>query len=137
MPIMKKRADQLRILVAIDPLSYREVLAFVLRKRRPNYDVRVVTPYELDSEVASLAPHLVVCNEVTPMVRAAVHSWVQVLAPEGRDAAVQVGQRHHMRVPDMCVDDMLAIADCIKDMTLEYPGRAQRSAILVRSWCAR
>lgn len=98
-------------MVAIEPLSYREILALVLQRRRPNAHVETIASHEIDQEVARYAPCVVVCNTVTAKVRATVYSWVHVLLPEARDAVVCVGLQHHSRIKDIGIDDLLAVVD--------------------------
>jgi hypothetical protein len=113
-------------LIAIDPLSYREILALVLEERRPDARVKAVASHELDQEVARCAPCLVVCDRVTPKVRATARSWVHVLPPELRDVTVSVGLRHHARIKDAGIDDLLAVVDLTREMISGIPVPGSR-----------
>jgi DNA-binding NarL/FixJ family response regulator len=67
-------------------LSYRDVVADVIRELRPHADVRTVYLRALEEEIGRVDPHLVICsrpNSVDPGGRMA---WV-TLAPEPEDAS--------------------------------------------------
>jgi hypothetical protein len=113
-------------LIAIEPLSYREILALVLEGRFPEARVRAVAPHELDQEVESCAPCVVVCDRVTPKVRATALSWVHVLPPELRDAVVCVGLRHHARIKDAGIEDLLAVLDSTQALNSKTPVPSSR-----------
>lgn len=86
----------LRVLVAINPTMYREVLAHAVRKHHPHAQVRMTAPADLDGEAKRLAPHLIVCHSATGVVREVAKSWVKLevrLDPEGLDANVKVDSR--------------------------------------------
>ncbi len=67
----------MRILVAVTPIMYRQTLAHILRRDRPDDEVRLADPQALDREASSFGPHLIVCNDNAPDVREEVHvpSW--------------------------------------------------------------
>src|SRR5919112_3030879 len=60
---------QVQILVANEPLVYRDVLSSQLPRLRPGLTVLRVDPAELDDAVARLRPRLVICSELTEAVR--------------------------------------------------------------------
>jgi hypothetical protein len=66
-------------LVSIAPLTYRQAVTYILMKHSSHLEVRLTAPEDLDGEVEFFKPHLVVCNEVTPLVEADVLSWIQIL----------------------------------------------------------
>ena len=54
-----------RVLVAIEPRMYAEVLAFSFGRERPRAEVSILDPTEgLEKAVLRLLPHLVVANRV-------------------------------------------------------------------------
>ena len=55
-----------RILVAIEPRMYREVLAFHIRNQRPRSEIVLASPETLRDEVKRTRPHLIVANMVPP-----------------------------------------------------------------------
>jgi hypothetical protein len=81
----------LRILLANEPRSYRETLAAAFRILKPNTDVLVVDPDELDAEVERLSPHLVICSRATLTVKARSLAWVELYSEHGSVSVVSVG----------------------------------------------
>ena len=104
-----------RVLVPIAPLSYREAVALSLIRHRPHLETRIAPPEDLDREVGSFEPHLVVCNEVTQTVRENVPSWVQVLFENGLDAVVSVNGQS-LEVHDISTEDLLRALDETEEM---------------------
>ena len=104
-----------RVLVSIAPLSYREAVALSLTKYRPHLETRIAPPEDLDQEVESFEPHLVVCNEVTQTVRENVPSWVQILLEDGLDAVVSVNGQS-LEVHDISTEDLLGALDETEEM---------------------
>jgi hypothetical protein len=102
-----------RVLVAVDTLMYREVIAHAVREHRPRAEVLTADPGLLDSEETTrgLAPHLVVCNRATRAVREVAVSWVELEVrpgPVGLDANIKVDGRPLSRVERAEIGDVLA-----------------------------
>ena len=106
-----------RVLVAVDPLMYREVIAHAVRKHRPRAEVLTAEPDDLvdsDETTRGLAPHLVVCNRATGAVREVALSWVELEVrpgPVGLDANIKVDHRPLSRVEQAEIGDVLAAVD--------------------------
>ncbi len=100
----------MRVLVSIAPLTYRQAVALTLKSHRPRLDVRISPPEGLDLEVERFEPHLVVCNETTPLVRKNVPSWVQILFKNGLDAIVSLDGQTSEKY-DISTDDLLGVVD--------------------------
>ena len=105
----------MRVLVSIAPLSYREAVALSLTGRRPHLKTRIALPEDLDREVRSFKPDLVVCNEVTQTVRENVPSWVQILFENGLDAVVSVNGQS-LEVHDISMEDLIGAVDETEEM---------------------
>jgi hypothetical protein len=102
-----------RVLVAVDTLMYREVIAHAVREHRPRAEVLTADPGLLDSDETTrcLAPHLVVCNRATRAVREVAVSWVELevrLGPVGLDANMKVDGRPLSRMEQAEIGDVLA-----------------------------
>jgi hypothetical protein len=82
-----------------------------LQQHRPNLEVKIAPPEGLDQEVEGFEPHLVVCNETTPLVQTNVLSWVEILFENGLDARVTVNDHQTSRVEDIGMDDLLRAID--------------------------
>lgn len=113
----RKGGCVVRVLVSIAPRSYREAVAVALQRRRPRLEVRIAPPEDLDREVGSFGPHLVVCIGVTALVRAEVLSWVEVAFEDGLDAAVSIGGRTS-RVRDVSMQDLVSAVDETEKLVL-------------------
>ena len=99
-----------QILVANEPLVYRDVLSSQLPRLRPGLTVLVVEPAELDEAVARLRPRLVICSELTE----AVHQFATaalVLDPLGTNRAVLTIDGQHRVLLNPRLADLLAAVD--------------------------
>src|SRR5215207_7572464 len=74
----KMKMSAPRVLIAIEPHMYAEVLAFSLGRHRPNAEISLLGPTEgLQEAVLRLRPHLVVANRVTKAAREVPFFWVE------------------------------------------------------------
>ena len=102
------------VMVAIDPLMYREVIAHAVRERRPRADVRTASSEDLDGEARRLAPDLIVCNRTNAPVREFAHSWVELEVRPGSgslDANAKVDSRPTSKVEQAEIDHVVAALD--------------------------
>lgn len=76
-----------RIVVANEPRSYREAMAVACRAVRPEVEVILAEPADLDAAIARLDPQLVLCSRLTEGLRAGSRAWV-VLYPGGEARAM-------------------------------------------------
>ncbi len=98
------------ILVANEPRVYREVIAGALGELRPHLGTVTLEPDELDAALRRDTPHLVVCSDLTPAIRAHASSWV-LLHPGGAGfAAASIGG-HERLLPAPTFADLLAFLD--------------------------
>ena len=80
-----------RVLVAIAPSMYAEVLAFNIAQHRPDAEVKVLGPSEqLEDAVLGLRPHLVVANRVPRTPRGETF-WVVLDEPRADDGLKRLG----------------------------------------------
>ena len=103
-----------RVLIAVDPFLYGEVLAFSLRKQRPRAEVTLLSSSseDLAAEIERARPHLVVANRVPPAAKARSF-WVEVAVLRGpKPLGAQISADGHSRaVSDVRVADVLAALD--------------------------
>jgi len=105
----------IRVLVGNDPRSYREVIAGVFHELRPEAEVHVVDPADLDRAIQQRSPHLVVCSRLTSGVMTGPFAWV-LLYPDGaRTVTASVGGRR-MQSQDMSLEGLLALIDRAGEM---------------------
>src|SRR5215217_5475569 len=102
--------EHIRIMVANEPRAYREAIGSTLWQLRPQTQVTIAAPEELDGEVLRFRPHLVVCSKLTEAVRQHVVAWI-VLYPEG-EPVVEVSIAGEETHPvDLMVDALIEIVD--------------------------
>jgi len=99
-----------RILVGNEPYSYRHVHAETLRVQRPDAEVLLVEPAELDGAIHGLSPHLVFCSVLSEVVRTRPLAWV-LLYPDGANLAVVSIAGEQRVIQGVGFDDLLAIVD--------------------------
>ena len=100
--------DRPRILFANEPRAYRDVLSSAVELLRPDAEVVVVEPEELDAAIAGHAPRLVVCGRLTPAVETDAHCWV-LLYPNGQNFALVGRGSRWRKVPEVTLDGFLGI----------------------------
>jgi hypothetical protein len=102
----------MRILVAVAPTMYRETLAHVLRRDRPDDDVRLADPQALDQEASSFGPHLIVCTDNASEVRGvSVPSWVVIRYHDHLSASIFLDGQDPRLVQDMAIEDLLVVVE--------------------------
>jgi LmbE family N-acetylglucosaminyl deacetylase len=100
----------MRILMANEPRSHREVFAGALRALRPHLEVITVTPDALEGEAPRLHPDAVVCSRITPALRTAAGRWMEARLEDGtlRVRTSDTGRSHD---PDPGLDVLLQFVD--------------------------
>ena len=106
----------MRIMVAIKPRVYREVLALSLHQHRPDAEVLISPPESLDGEVRRFKPHLVVCIEgAVPYIPPGVLCRVEIMFSNGLDARIGLDGRV-TEAKDVGTEDLLALVDQTEKM---------------------
>ena len=100
----------MRILVANEPRSYREVIAAAVQALRPHIEVVLSTADDLERNLARLAPQLVVCSKLTPSIGTRPLTWI-VLYPDGKTQAVISIGGQSTTLDDLEFDHLLRIID--------------------------
>jgi hypothetical protein len=108
-----------RVLVALEPRSYREAIGQVIEEARLQANVYLLDSdplnYEaygtrLDYETNSLKPHVVLCQQTTPAVRELAICWVKILIYEHPQAVVSIAGEAK-RVPDISLSELISVID--------------------------
>jgi len=100
-----------RVLVAIEPNMYREVLAFHIRQQRPNSVVVLASAETLRAEAGHMRPHLIIASEVPPILRESVgFFWVELHADGHLDADIKANG-YSTTIRDVSLEDLLAVVD--------------------------
>ena len=103
----------IRVLVALTPRMYREVIALSIHRNRPGLDVRSAPPEEAGREIGTFRPHLIVHNDTAPIPQGAlagVDCRVEVLYSDSMSVRVHVDGRVE-EVGDMDVGGLLGVVD--------------------------
>ena len=109
----------MRILVAVKPRVYREVLALSLHQHRPDAEVLISPPEALDGEVGRFKLHLLVCSEgAMPDMPPSVLCRVEVMFSNGLDARIGLDGRV-AEAKDVGIEDLLALVDRTEKVTLK------------------
>ena len=98
-----------RVLVAIEPHMYREVLAFHICQQRPQSEVTLASAQTLEATAERIRPHLIIANEVPPMLKE-MGFWVEARTADGLDAYISANgfsATHH----DVSLEELVAVVD--------------------------
>ena len=100
----------MRVVVANEPRSYRQLLAGVLQRLRPAALVWAAEPGALDGAIARLRPHLVVSSRLTASSELHPISWV-LLYPGGENRVVTCVAGNREEREDIGVEELLSVLD--------------------------
>ena len=100
----------LKVMVANELRSYRQILARAISMARPGVEVVVVAPALLKTEVLRFEPDLVVCSCARPAVEAGTRAWVELYPDHGPVSVVCVDGLRSV-VQNMELDDILGFID--------------------------
>ena len=103
-------ASKPRFLLANEPRSYRQAIAYVLRALRPCVEVEETEQAALDRELRRGAPQLVICSRATPAVQGTAPAWVELYTDDSPLPSVTIGEERSM-VPEIELADILLIVD--------------------------
>ena len=100
----------MRVMVANEPRSYRETIAYALAELRPNAEVLTVDPEDLERELLRVSPQLVVCSRVTRLIKREAPAWIELYPDLASESVVGFdGQR--ITYPDIDLETVLSIVD--------------------------
>lgn len=102
-----------RILVAVEPRMYREVIALSLYQHRPDAEVLICPLESLEGEIGRFEPHLLVLDDnggTAPDGLTEVLYRVEIMLAASMDARISVDGRAR-EVKDICIEDLLAAVD--------------------------
>lgn len=100
----------MRVIVATEPLSYREVIADTIRELRPAAEVISVEPEVLDEAIVRLQPQVVLCSHLTTTVVVRSPAWI-VLYPDGQRLTVTGIDGRYTTATDLQLEQLLAVID--------------------------
>ena len=103
-------SEGMGVLVANEPLAYREVISAAFKELRAHIRVHTAEPADLDKELLRVAPGLVVCSRATALVERRVPAWVE-LYPDRTSGAVVSLAGEKTTFEEMNFDTLLSILD--------------------------
>lgn len=107
----------MRVLLANEPRAYRETIAGVFRHVCEGVEVRTTEPAKLSSCIQRFAPDMIVCSEVTTMVKNSAPVWVELYPAHDERSSVSIDGRREV-YNEMQLADLLSIVDQAKALTL-------------------
>jgi hypothetical protein len=100
----------MNVIVTHELCAYREAIAGTIRALRPAVIVWSVAVSDLDRALLDHAPRLVICSNLTELVRARAPSWV-LLYPGGADRAEINILGAYELLPHVALDRLLDVVD--------------------------
>ena len=102
----------MRVLVTVTPQMYRQAMAIAILRHRPDAEVLIASPEDLDGQAKSFAPHAVVRNHDGEElgIPEGVVCWVGVMINDSMNARISVGGRV-TDAHDVCVEELIAALD--------------------------
>ena len=104
-------AEIVRILVAIEPQMYREVIALHFRQERPLSEVVLTSSQALQAEAERTRPHLIVANEVpSELKEEGSYFWVELRVSDVLVATISANG-YSDTIRDVSLEDLIAVVD--------------------------
>lgn len=107
---MKGVQGGLRLLIANEPLAYRQVISATLNKLRAHLEVYTAEPADLDKEFRRLSPGLVVCSRRTELIEREAFAWVELYPQHSSRAVVSLAGKK-ITFEEMHFDALLCVVD--------------------------
>jgi hypothetical protein len=107
-----------RVLVAIEPKMYREVLAFHICQQRPQSEVVLASPENLEATAERRRPHLTIANEVPPLLKE-MGFWVEVPNDGWLDTHISA-DGYSTTLHDVSLEDLVAVMDKAEEELTYY-----------------
>jgi hypothetical protein len=117
-------AEVTRILVALEPRMYREVLAFNFRQERPLSEVTLASSRTLKAEAQRTKPHLIIATEIpSELKEKGAFFWVEIRIAEGLVASVHANGQS-TTIEDVSLQELLAVLDQAQEGLLAHDDEA-------------
>ena len=100
----------IRTLIATELLSYREALSMTLIELRPEVEVFESEMEVLNREVRRLLPNVVICSNVTSLVKDCILHWVE-LYPDCQPTVTISSFGKQRIVDDVQLSDIVSLVD--------------------------
>lgn len=103
------------MLVTVEPCMYWEVLVLALRKHRPDAEVVLTEPDDMEWVKESFEPDLVMGSRISALARETLRAWVELAAWDGLCAEVSFGRRRS-EITDVGIEDLIRILDEVEEL---------------------
>jgi hypothetical protein len=115
----------MRVLIAIEPRSYREVIGQAIQAFKPHLEVAVVEPEDLWVAVERLAPDLIFADRPNYAAAAGRSPWVEFRPYEEPPAKIWLGGRYR-ELEEVEFSDLLSVVDEAEELarTRRHPGNS-------------
>jgi hypothetical protein len=100
----------MRVLMAIEPRSYREVIGEAIRGLRSHLEVAIVDPETLEPEMARFDPGLVICSRPNTAAANGRPAWIEFQPYAQPAARIYVGGRR-FELQEVELEDLLSVID--------------------------
>ena len=104
-----------RVLITLEPRMYRQTIALVVRRSRPDSEVLIAAEESLDGQVHDFAPHVLVRSDSGPEVPegqlGSVVCRVEVLYTDHMGVRVSVVGGRSYTIEDASMDDLISVVD--------------------------
>ena len=107
-------STKVRLILANEPRSYRDIMARALRDLRPHIEVFVLDPESLDDLAGSLSPDLVIGSKLTASIQDGVRCWVDLYPDGERVVMINIGGQRRTLM-DIRLSELLRIVDTVGD----------------------
>lgn len=100
----------MRVLIAIEPRSYREVIGLAIQELRPHVRIEVLEPDALRREVLRDEPDLVLCSQPSTLSGGDRTAWIEFDPYSGSSVTVSWGEgRSELETVDLY--DLVSFVD--------------------------
>ena len=111
-----------KLLVAIEPRSYREAIGTFFRDVRQSLDVSIVDPKALEAEVERSAPDLVFSSRSNARAKRRWPAWLEFQSETYGQAVVLYLDGSCFELEDTDLGDLLSIVDRTERVLAQSPG---------------
>ncbi len=106
----------MRVIVAIEPRAYREVIGETIRALRPHVEVTILEPGTLRAGVRRLDPQLVFAEYPDALAPEGRAAWVEFRPYEEPPARVCLGGRR-WELEEVGLDELLSLVDETEELS--------------------
>jgi len=107
--------EKVRVIVAIEPRTYRQIIGEALRGLRPHLEVVILEPGTLRAGVERLDPELVFAPDPHTLVPTGRSAWVEFRPYEKPPARICLAGRR-WELEEVELEDLLSVVDRTEEL---------------------